>query len=179
MFLKNTSNSCSVVIHTVRGNVGIKPQEIVDIQYKILPPVSASLKEVSAEEYITFLEKREGTMETLVKAEEITAQQTAPLAPQQKLSELARTEDEVLEENNSVMDFVNSLFTKEDTETLKQAEALVVNETDSTSERQALEQQIEDLKNNWKLTRASREKEKIAKEIKELQKQLKQLQNES
>ena len=39
MYLKNTSNTMCVTVNTIRGKVGIDPQEIVDIKYKILPPV--------------------------------------------------------------------------------------------------------------------------------------------
>ena len=34
MYLKNTSNTMCVTVNTIRGKVGIDPQEIVDIKYK-------------------------------------------------------------------------------------------------------------------------------------------------
>jgi len=173
MFIKNLSNSVSIVINTTAGKVGIKPGEVVDIAYKILPPVSRSLVEVQEEEYITFLKKAKGYKEPVEKVETKSIQNSGKVV--EKLDDLEKTEDEVVNDNplgeiqdKNVMGFVNSLLNKDDVKPLQ------VNETNSMDEVERIEQQINDLKESWK-TVTPRKREKITKEIKELQKQLKKI----
>lgn len=175
MYLKNTSPSACIVINTVRGKVGIKPQEVVDIQYKILPPVSRSLIQVNKEEYLSFREKTTGTIEALIEAEDKSLQQPETVVEEEKLDELERVEDEVVEiQDTGVMGFVNSLLEKKN-EVVEETEALIVNETDSANEADEIEQRIEDLKLKWQSAKQVSKKSKYAKEIKELQKQLKKI----
>jgi len=173
MFIKNLSKTVSIVINTTAGKVGIKPGEVVSIAYKILPPVSRSLTEVSEEEYITFLKKAKGIEEPTEKIETKPVQNTTKVV--EKLDDLEKTEDEVVNDDplgeiqdKSVMGFVNSLLNKDDVKPLQ------VNETNSMDEVERIEQQISDLKESWK-TVTPRKKEKITKEKKELQKQLKKI----
>lgn len=178
MYLKNTSKVACIVINTVRGKVGIKPQEIVDIQYKILPPVSKSLVEVDAEDYLTFRQGTANVMEEVIEAVEHTVQPAPSVASEQRLADMEKQEDEVLEiQDTGIMGFVNSLIEKKDEDASDASDALVVTETDSTDEVAILEQQLADLKLTWQQTRNSRTKEKLTKEMKELQKQLKKIKN--
>ena len=175
MYLKNTSENVSIVLNTSRGKVGIKPQEVVDIKYKILPPVSKSLKQVNEDEYLSFCEKRDGVISAIIQTEKSTVAEDTNLAKEEKLDDLEKTEDEVIEseiKDPSIMEFVASLIERKDEEVVEGNEALIVTETDSTNETSEIEQQIEDLKLAWTATRSPRKKEKIQKEIKELQKQL-------
>ncbi len=178
MYLKNTSTTKSVVINTARGKVGIKPQEVADIKYKILPPVSKSIQQISEEEYFSFCEKRKGTTEAIIEVKEKDIDKPSIVVEEERLDDLERTEDEVVEtdiKNPSIMSFVNSLIEPKPEIKDKENEALVVTDTDSADESAELEQQIADLKNSWTATKSPRKKEKIAKEIKELQKQLKKI----
>lgn len=174
MYLKNTSENVSIVLNTSRGKIGIKPQEVVDIKYKILPPVSKSLKQVTEEDYLSFCEERDGTISAIIETKGKDADKVAEVVKEEKLDDLEKTEDEVIEteiKDPSIMEFVASLIERKE-ENIEGNEALIVTETDSTDETTEIEQQIEDLKTAWSATRSPRKKEKIQKEIKELQKQL-------
>lgn len=176
MYLKNTSTKVSIVVTTIRGKVGIKPQQIADVKYKILPPVSESLKQVSEDEYLEFVEKTKGIMEMAVQKEE---QAPIVIQDEEKLDDLERKEDEIAAteiQDPSIMGFVNSLLGKQPEVKIETPiPALMVNETDSTDEIAELEQQIADLKEKWGSTKAVNKKQKIQKEIQELQKQLKKI----
>ena len=175
MYLKNTSTTVSVIVNTTRGKVGIKPQGVADIKYKILPPVSRSLVQLTEDEYLLFLEGTKGTTEAIIEAKGEDAEQPVIIPDEDKLEELERSEDEVVEiQDNSIMGFVNSLLEPKQVETAEN-DALVVTETDSSDEIARLEQQIADLKESWASTKTPRKKERIQKEIKELQKQLKKI----
>ena len=179
MYLKNTSKR-AIVINTVIGKVGIKPGEIIDIKYKILPPVSSALVQVQEEEYISFCEKREGTIETVIKMEKPDVPEYKPVVPEENLDDLEKIEEpeEVEIQDPGIMGFVNNLInpeTKEKEEDKEKEKALKVVETETKDQITKLEQQIEDLKVVWSTATSPRRKEKIGKEIKELQKQLKKL----
>lgn len=171
MYLKNTSTKTSVVINTARGKVGIRPGEVVDIRYKVLPPISTALKQVEKEEFLNFIEEKEGIAASIIKEQ---SGQITPPQDEESIETMERIndtppEDEIDIKDEGIMGFVNSLLEK------KENTALVVTETDSTDETNQLEQQISDLQASWAETRNPRKKEKIAKEIKELQKQLKKI----
>lgn len=177
MYLLNTSTTKNVVVNTARGKVGIKAQDVADIRYKILPPVSKSLKQLTEDEYLNFLEERKGTTEAVIEAKGKDIDKPTIVAEEEKLDDLERIEDEVVEtdiKNPSIMSFVNSLIEKPQINE-KENEALVVTDTDSINETAEIEQQIADLKISWQATKSPRKKEKISKEIKELQKQLKKI----
>lgn len=169
MYLKNTSNTMCVTINTIRGKVGIDPQEIADIKYKILPPVSRHLVQVEEADYLSFCGKTEETEPKMETVKTEVVQQPASVVEEDKLENMERTDEPNEIKDPSIMSFVNSLLNP------KENEALVVAQTDSTSEVEAIEQQIEDLKTAWKETKSPNKKAKITKEIKELQKQLKKI----
>lgn len=178
MYLFNTSTTKSVVINTARGKVGIKPQGVADIKYKILPPVSKSLKQISEDEYFSFCEKTKGTTEAIIQVKGKDIDKPTIVVEEERLDDLERTEDEVVEtdiKNPSIMSFVNSLIEKKPEINTDENDALIVSETDSVDEATEIEQQIADLKASWSATKSPRKKEKIQKEIKELQKQLKKI----
>lgn len=166
MYLKNISGR-SVVINTTIGKLGIKPGEVIDLKYKVLPPMSTSLKEVSEEEFISFCKKRDGIVEEVKKVVESEVTEPESVVPEQKVEENIEVQDP------SVMDFVNQLINPEPDK--EQEEALKVVETQPDDQITKLEQQIEDLRVVWSTTNSPRRKEKIGKEIKELQKQLKKI----
>ena len=177
MYLKNTSERVSIVLNTARGKVGIKPQEVVDIKYKILPPVSVSLKQVSEDEYLTFCEKRDGTVKAILEAKGEDTIQVTEMAKEERLDDLEKTEDEIIEpeiKDPSIMEFVANLIDRKEPQ-IEGNEALIVTETDSKDEAAEIEQQINDLKTAWTATKSPRKKEKIQKEINELKKQLKKI----
>lgn len=175
MYLKNTSARACIVINTTRGKVGIRPGEVVDIRYKVLPPVSKSLVQVQEEEYITFCEARKGVLETIVetKAEPVSEHRQLD---EEKLEDLERIEDEVVDDvqDKGILGFVNSLLEQKDAN-VEDSEALLVEETNAETEIARLEQQISDLKQAWAAAKQPNKKAKITKEIKELQKQLKKI----
>lgn len=189
MYLKNMSTKTSVVINTARGKVGIRPQEVVDIRYKILPPISNALKQVEEEEYISFCEERDGIVATAAKIQREQDTEIIPVVTEDKLDDLevinnVPKEELITEVQSEIKDkgihnFINTLMgkdEKDDKDDKEENTALLVNETDSTDEISNLEQQIADLKEQWKATTSARKKEKFQKEIKELQKQLKKIQ---
>lgn len=197
MYFKNTSRTTSVVLNTVRGKVGIKPQEVVDIKYKVLPPISQALQQVSEDEYLTFCEARDGVMPTAVQVEAKSVRENTPVVneapvgiPKDDKQETSTSsaEETVTEiKDKNVMGFINDLLTQKPKgiqnleepvteDNANDSEALLVTETTTETEAERLTKQIETLKKAWSDTAAPRKKEKIAKEIKELQKQLKKLQ---
>lgn len=170
MYLKNTSNTMCVTVNTIRGKVGIDPQEIVDIKYKILPPVSKHLIQVEEVDYLSFCGKTEKPETTPKTVQTEAVQQSGTVVEEDKLENMERTDDSLEIKDQSIMGFVNSLLNP------KENEALVVTPTDSKEEIKSIEQQIEDLKTAWKETKSPNKKQKLSKEIKELQKQLKKVQ---
>ena len=170
MYLKNTSNTMCVTVNTIRGKVGIDPQEIVDIKYKILPPVSKHLIQVEEVDYLSFCGKTEEPTTTVETVQTENVQQSGAVVEEDKLEDMERTDDSLEIKDQSIMGFVNSLLNP------KENEALVVTPTDSKEEIKSIEQQIEDLKTAWKETKSPNKKQKLSKEIKELQKQLKKVQ---
>ena len=171
MYLKNTSNTMCVTVNTIRGKVGIDPQEVVDIRYKILPPVSRHLIQVEEADYLSFCGKTEELETTVETVQTETIPQSGTVVEGEKLDDMERSDDSTEIKDPSIMNFVNSLLNP------KENEALVVTATDSKAEIKTIEQQIEDLKTAWKETKAPNKKQKLTKEIKELQKQLKKLQD--
>jgi hypothetical protein len=175
MFLKNKSTNTCVVINTTRGKVGIRPGEVVDIRYQILPPVSKSLVQVQEEEYLSFCEAKKGVIDTIIESKAEPIQKARPVV-EEKLEDLERVEDEVVEEiqDTGILGFVNSLLEQKEAN-VEDSEALLVEETTAENEIARLEQQIDDLKQAWAVAKQANKKAKLAKEIKELQKQLKKI----
>ena len=96
MYLKNTSNTVTVIINTARGRVSIKPHEIVDIKYKILPPISRSIVQSTEEEYLAFFEEKKGLISTITKMkEEDLVRDDVKIAPEteEKLEDLDKVDE--------------------------------------------------------------------------------------
>jgi hypothetical protein len=60
MYLKNSSDTAVVILNTVVGKIGLKPQEIINLEHKVLPPISDKVVRVTEEEYFTIKERRLG-----------------------------------------------------------------------------------------------------------------------
>ena len=181
MYLKNVTKDISVVINTVVGKIGIKPGEVIDLKYKILPPVSRALKEVTQEEYEIFCN---GGKEIIKKDPEIKGEdvpQTGSDDKQEKLDDLEKLNDitDVTDQikDPGIMGFVNSLINPptDDEDIEVDAKPLVVKESNSDDQLVKLNQQLDDLKATWQSSKSPRKKERISKEIKEIQKQIKKL----
>ena len=194
MYLKNTSKTVTVVINTVVGKIGLKPGEVINLEHKLLPPVSAHIKKTTEEEYNNF---RNPKME----GEEQTQTNIQPDENTNKQLDEVKNEKDVTQtitdgiEDDTAADFIKKLFTfntlqKEEEETEEQkpdfeskgetpkTDPLIVKKTDSTPEIEELETQLKDLKEAWKETKQVRKKDKIHKQIKEVQKQLDKLKKE-
>jgi len=176
MYLKNTSSTAAVVLNTVVGKVGINPGEVIDLKYKILPPVSRSLIQISQEEYMALTSPKDIIKEVIEmkedeeKLEELEKEPETVVEPPTDKEENEQKEEEALEiQDQGVMNLVNALFNQKPVDPLK------VQETDSTDEISNIEQQIKDLRDSWKSTNSPRKKERIQKDIKELQKRLNKL----
>jgi hypothetical protein len=194
MYLKNTSKTVTVVINTVVGKIGLKPGEVINLEHKLLPPVSAHIKKTTEEEYNNF---RNPKME----GEEQTQTNIQPDENTNKQLDEVKNEKDVTQtitdgiEDDTAADFIKKLFTfntlqKEEEETEEQkpdfeskgetpkTDPLIVKKTDSTPEIEELETQLKDLKEAWKEAKQVRKKDKIHKQIKEVQKQLDKLKKE-
>lgn len=69
MYFKNSSEGCTVVLMTEKGKITIKPGEVVDIKHKIFAPVSRHIVKATEEEYLTFREKTQGTIQAIIEQE--------------------------------------------------------------------------------------------------------------
>lgn len=189
MYLKNVSEKAVAILNTVVGKVAIKPGEVIKLQYKILPPVPSCLGKVTEEEFLSYIEQKEGALSTIIKQQEDKEAELKEVESNENFEQLEKTNENGIKDN-SVMDFVTSLFKKHDEqksednqsesldkkdEALLQKDALEVQITNSASEAEKIEQQIEDLQQSWKSTKSPRKKERIAKELKELEKRLKKV----
>ena len=205
MYLKNTSNTVLVIINTARGRVSIKPQEIVDIKYKILPPISRSIVQVTEKDYLAFFEQKKSEISavTNIKEEDLVKDRVnisskGEDGKEESLDDLDRIDDEIEQplskvEADVVSDLIEVTETKvavavdeeevndgkvvevKEEEEKNENEALVVTETNSDDEIAVLNKQIEELRKAWAATSAVRKKEQLSKKIKELQKQLKKI----
>lgn len=193
MYLKNTSKTVTVVINTVVGKIGLKPGEVINLEHKLLPPVSAHIKKTTEEEYNNFRNpKMEGEEQTQtnIQPNENTNKQLDEI----KNENVTQTITDGIEDDTAA-DFIKKLFTfntlqKEEEETEEQkpdfeskgetpkTDPLIVKKTDSTPEIEELETQLKDLKEAWKEAKQVRKKDKIHKQIKEVQKQLDKLKKE-
>lgn len=192
MYLKNTSATASVVLNTIVGKIGLKPGEIINLQHKLLPPISKSVIQVDKEEYLFF---RQGTEKVEKPAEQEIPNNTQSAGSVGEQVELEETE-EVIEnvqtivegmskdvQNQDILDFVKGLLTKPKEEFEKAGEEpkedpFAVKETKTEQEIKNLEIELEKLRDLWQQTKAPSKKGKIAKQIKELQKQIDKLNKE-
>lgn len=194
MFLKNTSDRVVVVINTIVGKIGVKPQEIININHKVLPPISSYIKQVTEDEYLLF---RQGT----TKVEEQDKEQVEPnegtdgsestvldenvntIIPNANIEDVQNIAEEVSKglADNDVMDFVKNLLGNKDNDKFEEkgtnpdSNPLGVQITDSSDEIKELEKQIEELQQTWKEAKTPRKRDKTSKQIKEVQKQLDKL----
>lgn len=192
MYLKNTSATASVVLNTIVGKIGLKPGEIIDLQHKLLPPISKTVIQVDKEEYLSF---RQGTEKVEKSSEQEIPNNAQSAGSVGEQVELEETED-VIEnvqtivegmskdvQNQDILDFVKGLLTKPKEEFEKAGEEpkedpFTVKETKTEQEIKNLEIELEKLRDLWQQTKAPSKKGKIAKQIKELQKQIDKLNKE-
>lgn len=197
MYLKNTSKTVTVVINTVVGKIGLKPGEVINLEHKLLPPVSAHIKKTTEEEYNNFRNPKvegEEQTQTNIQPNENTNKQLDEIKNENENKDVAQTITDGIEDDTAA-DFIKKLFTfntlqKEEEETEEQkpdfeskgetpkTDPLIVKKTDSTPEIEELETQLKDLKEAWKEAKQVRKKDKIHKQIKEVQKQLDKLKKE-
>lgn len=194
MFLKNTSDRVVVVINTIVGKIGVKPQEIININHKVLPPISSYIKQVTEDEYLLFrqgttkveeqdkeqVEQNEGTdgSESTVLDENVNT-----IIPNANIEDVQNIAEEVSKglADNDVMDFVKNLLGNKDNDKFEEkgtnpdSNPLGVQITDSSDEIKELEKQIEELQQTWKEAKTPRKRDKTSKQIKEVQKQLDKL----
>lgn len=186
MFLKNISKDITVVISTVVGKIGVDPGEVVNIKHKILPPISANLKQVSEQEFYAFqkgspeLDEIE-TDTTNITDDNIDNQNTNKFMDEiLKLSAVNAVLNpgvsEGIDETNTTSDTNNSDETQEDKSNdsiVEQiADTLTVKPITSNSQKDLIQQQIDDLKATWLVADSATKKAKIQKDIKKLEKQL-------
>lgn len=183
MYLKNTSHTVAVILNTVVGKIGVKPGEVVNIEHKILPPISDKIVKATEEEYISF---RKGPIEMDKQDESTETQDTGDngqTGTEDDVDSTVESVQTIIEDvsktlgDNTALDFVKNLLAPkfEILGVEPDTDALEVVETDSKDEIQQLEKQIEDLKVTWKDAPTPKKKDKISKQIKELQKQLEKL----
>ena len=198
MYLKNTSKTVTVMLNTVVGRICMKPGEVINLEHKLLPPVSANIKKTTEEEFQKFCHPEE--------ALDMDKQQTKDLDESNAIANAATkiledvqngkklTPENITEgiKDDSAADFIKKLFifntldkTEED-ETEKtpdfeskgedtNAKPLTVKKTDSNPELEELENQLTELKQAWKDAKQVRKKDKINKQIKEVKKQIDKL----
>ena len=198
MYLKNTSQSINVVLNTVVGKIAILPQEIIDLEYKLLPPISKHIKQVSKEDYLLF--RKEGKQlenedtqtntEIVNEDESFVDEQNTEIAEIEDTNIVMEEVQNIVEDiskdisDQDIMSFVKNLLLNkeqvnfEEKGTEPKQDVLQIKETDSEDEKKLLEQQIEQLKETWKSTKAPAKKGKISKQIKELEKQLEKLEKD-
>lgn len=195
MYLKNTSKTVTVMLNTVVGRICMKPGEVINLEHKLLPPVSANIKKTTEEEFRKFCNPEEALEDTNVDIQET---QTIITAINQ-INDDVNNGKELTPENitdgikdDSAADFIKKLFVfntldkpEEDEEETKpdfegkgedtNAKPLTVKKTDSNPELEELETQLEELKQAWKDAKQVRKKDKINKQIKEVKKQIDKL----
>ncbi len=64
MYYKNESDTKAVVINTVIGKLGVRPQQIIKVTHKIIPPIPSSLLKATEEEYLFFCKTAAQTKES-------------------------------------------------------------------------------------------------------------------
>lgn len=189
MYLKNTSKTTSIVINTLVGKIGIKPQEVIDLQHKLLPPVSSSIKTVTKEDYLLFRQEKQLSEEPATATETTSihedTQSNTEMVKQDEVDETLNDVQNIVSDitkdlaDNDIMGFVKDLLAKkpnfEEKGELPKTDPLIVTETDTEDKITYLKQQIEQLKVSWQEAKAPAKKGKISKQIKELQKQLDKL----
>ena len=70
MYLKNTSKTVTVMLNTVVGRICMKPGEVINLEHKLLPPVSANIKKTTEEEFRKFCNPEEALEDTNVDIQE-------------------------------------------------------------------------------------------------------------
>ena len=189
MYLKNTSDSCIVIINTLVGKVPIKPGEIINVKHKILPIVSKNVIQVKEEDYLSFCQGKQQDKEQAVDDSRSLDNEVKTEAPKMELDE--NTEDTIKDKTvDNFLDKILNFGIKEENEeeTLKEtidfeskgetvkSEALNADvEIDSKNELDVLKEEIDKLKEEWKNTTNAHDKDKLSKQIKETQKQYKRL----
>jgi len=180
MYLKNTSDRKIIMVSTVVGKIGLKPGEAVEVNHKLLPPINRNIKEITKEDYLLF---RQGTEEIKKPVEEVATQDVEQFGQDTQIKDIETIAQEATKDlaDNNVMEFISNLLATKFEENGEETDAkpLEVQETDSKNEVEALETQIEQLKDTWVKEKAIRKKDKISKQIKELQKQLDKLKKDT
>lgn len=197
MYLQNTSDTVVVMINTVVGRFGLRPKEVINLEQKLLPPVSEHIVKITEEEYNNF---RKGTEKVEEQTQEIESTDENADTAMDNEAVVDETTQEVLEDitkslqDSNTANFIQQLLNinpptspkekpvepafeeqGEDTTT----DALKVNSTDSSGELQTMEKQLEELKKAWAGTKVVKKKDKISKQIKELQKQIDKLKKDT
>ena len=179
MYLKNSSDTAVVILNTVVGKIGLRPQEIINLEHKVLPPISDKVVRVTEEEYLSFRKGPKEDLESMEETKTEDSQQTGREDTANTIESVQSIIEDVSKNlvDTSALDFVKSLLNPkfEDVGSDPETDPLSVQETDSVSEVSQLEKQIEDLKQTWKTAPTPKKKDKISKHIKELQKQLEKL----
>ena len=182
MYLKNTSQTAAVILNTVVGKIGIKPNEIINIEHKILPPIPDKIVKVTQEEYLSFRKMPAQPLEQMQDNEEQDVNDDG----QADTEAIVDSVQDIIEDmsktlaDNSALDFVKSLLTPNFQPLSEEPDVdpLQITQTDGLDEAAQLEKQIEDLKQTWKNAPTPKKKDKIYKQIKELQKQLQKVKKE-
>ena len=192
MFLKNVSNNINVVVLTTCGRISIQAQEVVKLNAKIVGPISPNLKIVTEQDYLDYKRGSNSTNNIPpapdteidendgIKLDGSNNTQTETKTNEEKTNEKTTNEEKT-------QTFIDSIISKGKAEqdislnnkkSIKEQikDKLTVKKTDSKTEVEKLQEQIDRLQQTWLEVKESKKKEKIQKDILKLQKQLKKIQ---
>ena len=174
MYLKNISATALVTINTSVGKVGLKPLEVIDLKYKLVTPVSDSIRNATKEEFLQYLEKT-GGLKAVIDAElaekdTIESKDTIP----SDVQEIKLPETSVLTVTEPQMPESQVQEPTIPEQTLEKQEALNVKNVKLDKKTQ-LENKINDLTKTWEDAQDARQKEKIYKQLKKCKEQYEKL----
>lgn len=160
MYLKNSLIDKTAGMRTANGIIILKAQEVIKIEKnEVLGKYPSCIVVATEEEYLNFTKQTSKVNKTVDKEEKETVEVVEEIKEE--------VEEEIKEETNN-----------EGNEVLddKQKEALNIETVDNKTEKELLEEKLEQLKQTWLNTNRPKKKEQIQAEIKELQEKLEKLQ---
>ncbi len=187
-----------VMINTIVGKITVKPHEVINLKERILPPISRHLVEATEDDYLSFQEAKQGTVEAVTqllddkkeqsdtKVEETTVVENTEnkvevttTKPEPVLTE-EQAQQQIIDSfnnigNNAVAEWVQQLFNKNMLATSNATQEIIQDTPENTIPIPVEDEIVEDEPSLvTQETEAEKEKKALEATIKELEETWKQ-----